>query len=82
MTELIVIFVGALLSVLLAATTYTAVEYYRQLRGAKSEYEKAKGVVEDIVLSFNRELKREAERLEKVAYKVELKHVKSRGRPK
>lgn len=72
MTELIVIFAGALLSMLLAATTYTAVEYYKQLRGAKSEYEKAKGVVEDIVLSFNRELKREAERLEKVAYKVEL----------
>jgi DNA-binding CsgD family transcriptional regulator len=49
----------------------TSVEYYRQLRKAQKEYEKAKEVVEDIVLSFNRELKREADRLELIAYKVE-----------
>jgi len=67
-----VILAGVLLSGLLTSTTYAAVEYYRQLRRAKREYEKAKEVVEDIVLSFNRELKREAERLEKVAYKVEV----------
>jgi DNA-binding CsgD family transcriptional regulator len=48
-----------------------SVEYYRQLRKAQKEYEKAKEVVEDIVLSFNRELKREADRLELIAYKVE-----------
>jgi DNA-binding CsgD family transcriptional regulator len=48
-----------------------SVEYYRQLRRAQKEYEKAKEVVEDIVLSFNRELKREADRLELIAYKVE-----------
>jgi len=67
-----VILAGVLVFGLLTSTTYAAVEYYRQLRRAKREYEKAKGVVEDIVLSFNRELKREAERLEKVAYKVEV----------
>jgi len=38
---------------------------------AKKEYEKAREAVEEIVLSFNRELKREADRLELVAYKVE-----------
>ena len=48
-----------------------SVEYYRQLRKAQKEYEKAKEIVEDIVLSFNRELKREADRLELIAYKVE-----------
>ncbi|MBN1244175.1 MarR family transcriptional regulator [Candidatus Bathyarchaeota archaeon] len=60
-----------LLGVLLAATIGASVEYYRQVRKAQKEYEKAREAVEDIVLSFNRELKREAERLELVAYKVE-----------
>jgi chromosome segregation ATPase len=70
--ELILILTGTLLAVLVAATTYAAVEYYRQLRRAQKEYEKAKNFVGDIVLSFNRELKREAERLERVSYKVEV----------
>jgi DNA-binding MarR family transcriptional regulator len=56
---------------LLAATAAASVEYYRQIRKAQKEYEKAKDIVEDIVLSFNRELKREADRLELIAYKVE-----------
>jgi chromosome segregation ATPase len=70
--DLILVLAGTLLAVLLVATTYAAVEYYRQLRHAQKEYEKAKNFVGDIVLSFNRELKREAERLEKVSYKVEV----------
>lgn len=60
-----------LIGVLLAATVGASAEYYRQIRKAKKEYEKAREAVEDIVLSFNRELKREADRLELVAYKVE-----------
>ena len=60
-----------LIGVLLAATIVASVEYYRQIRKAQKEYEKARDAVEDIVLSFNRELKREAERLELLAYKVE-----------
>ncbi|MGD0643558.1 MAG: MarR family transcriptional regulator [Candidatus Bathyarchaeia archaeon] len=56
---------------MLAATVASSVEYYRQIRKAQKEYEKAKDIVEDIVLSFNRELKREADRLELIAYKVE-----------
>jgi hypothetical protein len=55
----------------LAATAATSIEYYRQIRRAQKEYEKAKNFVEDIVLSFNRELKREAEKLEIIAFKVE-----------
>ena len=39
----------------------------KQLRKAKKEYEKARDIVEDIVLSFNRELKREAEQIETVS---------------
>jgi DNA-binding CsgD family transcriptional regulator len=64
-------FLLVLIGVLLAATIGASVEYYRQIRKAQKEYEKAREAVEDIVLSFNRELRREADRLELVAYKVE-----------
>lgn len=57
--------------VFLAATVAASVEYYRQLRRAQREYEQAKSVVHDIVRSFNRELKREADRIETIAFKVE-----------
>ena len=67
MVDLLLILIG----VLLAVTVGASAEYYRQIRKAQREYEKAKGAVEDIVLSFNRELKREADRLEIMAYKVE-----------
>jgi len=73
LTDVLLILVG----VLLAATVGAAVEYYKQLRRVKKEYEKAKEVVGDIVLSFNRQLKREAEKLELVAYKVEAVSSKS-----
>ncbi len=66
MIDVLLVLVG----ILFAMTVGAAVEYYRQLRRVQREYEKAKDVVEDIVLSFNRQLKREAERLEVVAYKV------------
>ena len=47
------------------------VGYYVELRRAKREYEKAKGLVEDVVFSFNRQLRQEARRVEAIAYKVE-----------
>lgn len=65
------VLIVVLAGILFAATTFAAVEYYRQLRRAQREYEKARDSVEDIVLSFNRELKREADRIEIMAYKVE-----------
>jgi len=60
-----------LIGILLATTIVASFEYYKHVREAQKEYEKARDAVEDIVLSFNRELKREAEKLELVAYKVE-----------
>jgi len=68
-----------LVGILLAVTVGAAVEYYRQLRRAQREYEKARGAVEDIVLSFNRQLRHEAQKLEAVAYKVEAIASKSDG---
>jgi hypothetical protein len=66
-----------LTSVLLVVTLGAAVEYYRQLRKAQREYEKARGAVEDVVLSFNRQLKRETEKVELIAYKLESNSSKS-----
>lgn len=73
MDEAILILVG----VLLAVTVGAAIKYYKQLRRVQREYEKAQQVVEDIVLSFNRQLKQEANKLELVAYKVEAVSSKS-----
>ena len=73
MDEVILILVG----VLLAATVGAAIKYYKQLRRVQREYEKAEQVVEDIVLSFNRQIRQEADKLELVAYKVEAVSSKS-----
>lgn len=56
---------------MLTVTVAASVEYYTQVRKAQREYEKAKEIVQDIVLSFNRELKRESDRFELIALKVE-----------
>jgi len=66
-----------LAGILLAVTAGAALEYYRQLRSVKKEYEKARGAVEDIVLSFNRQFKQEADKLELIAYRVEAVSSKS-----
>jgi DNA-binding MarR family transcriptional regulator len=71
--EAILILVG----VLLAVTVGAAIKYYKQLRRVQREYEKAQQVVEDIVLSFNRQIRQEAGKLELVAYKVEAVSSKS-----
>lgn len=69
--DLLIVLIGVLLAVLFGATAYAVVQYRKQLLKAQKEYEKARDSVEDIVLSFNRELKREAERIQTVAYKAE-----------
>jgi predicted transcriptional regulator len=73
MDEVILILVG----VLLAVTVGAAIKYYKQLRRVQQEYEKAEQVVDDIVLSFNRQIRQEASKLELVAYKVEAVSSKS-----
>lgn len=73
MTDVLLVLVG----ILIAMTIGAAVEYYRQLRRVQKKYEKAKEAVGDIVLSFNRQFIREAEKLEVVAYKI--KAVSSKG---
>jgi hypothetical protein len=67
MDELVFVLLGCLS----AATVASSIVYYRRLRQAQSEYERARNAVEDIVLSFNRQFKRESEKSESIAYKVE-----------
>jgi DNA-binding CsgD family transcriptional regulator len=70
----------AVLAACLSVTTVAAaIGYYRYLRRAQREYEKAKIAVDDIVLSFNRQFKRESEKLEVIAYKVESIASKTSG---
>jgi DNA-binding MarR family transcriptional regulator len=71
--EAVIILVGVLLVVTIGA----AIKYYKQLRRVQREYEKAERVVDDIVLSFNRQIKQEADKLELVVYKVEAVSSKS-----
>lgn len=63
---------------MLTVTAVAAYEYYRQIRKAHKEYEKslkeyekAKDFIEDIVLSFDRELKRESGKFDAMVSKVE-----------
>jgi predicted HTH transcriptional regulator len=66
-----------LLSALIVATSYVGLEYSRRLKKTQTEYERAKGLVEDIILSFNRELKRKSEKLEEINYEVEDVKIKA-----
>jgi chromosome segregation ATPase len=68
---LIEVVLAALVGVLLAATVSAAIMYYRLIRKAQSEYDKARSIVEDVVLSFNRELERETSNLDVIAYRIE-----------
>lgn len=57
---------------LLFTSIATAILYYRRIKRAHEMYDEAKEVVGDVVVSFNRELQRQEDRLDAVAYKVEL----------
>lgn len=75
MPDILLVLVG----ILIAVTIGAAIEYYKQLRKAQREYEKARGVIEDITVSFNRQFKSEHGKLEVVAYKVEAVDAKTGG---
>lgn len=56
---------------LLIATTVAVVLYYRQIRRVREEYKNAKDTVEDIVIGFNRQVQRQEDRLNLIAYETE-----------
>ncbi len=70
-------FVLLLSFVLFVVATGFAVEYYRYLVKIKKEYEKARESFSDVIISFSRELKRAADNLEMLSYKVEAASARS-----
>jgi predicted nucleic acid-binding Zn-ribbon protein len=77
LVDFTIVLAGILLAGLVAATSYVAVHFKRQLRKAQEEYEKARDVVEAVVMSFNRELKLEVDRIDSVGYKLEETAIKA-----
>jgi predicted transcriptional regulator len=49
-----------------------ATHYYNQIRKLHKEYEQAKELVQDIIISFNKQLQGQSEKLGLVAYKTEI----------
>jgi chromosome segregation ATPase len=60
-----------LIGFLLAVTVGAAYQYYRLIRKAKSEYDKAREIVEEVVTSFNRDLRRETGKVDSVVYRTD-----------
>jgi DNA-binding Lrp family transcriptional regulator len=56
--------------VLIAISVFAAVKYYLNLGKIHREYLKAKALVEDIIISFNRQLRREEQRVEAVESRI------------
>jgi len=65
---LLLIVVTALLLVTMGASAL----YYKRIRRVREEYEEAKNTVGDIVMSFNREFRRQEDGLRAVTYKIEI----------
>ena len=55
----------------IATFTVAGILVSRKIRQSQIQYQKAKAAVDDIILSFNRQLKQENSRLQTVAFKVE-----------
>lgn len=76
MIKLVDIISATIVGGLLTVTIAVAIIYYKIIRKAQAEYEKAKEIIEDVVVSFNRELRRETGKLDLIAYKIEGNNAK------
>lgn len=56
---------------LLSVTLVALVLYYRKIKSVQEEYEKAKSLVGDVVISVNKDLQRQGEKISSVSNKVE-----------
>ena len=65
-------------SVLLAVTVLAVFLYYRRLKVLRYEYERAQGVVEDIVVGVDTQFRRQKDRVLYVAEKVEAASVENK----
>ena len=64
---------------LLLASIGVAILYYRRIKRAHEMYDEARNTVGDIVVSFNRQLQRQEDKLGAVAYKTEVSLSRSEG---
>lgn len=67
-SDLLLIVVTALLLVTMGASAL----YYKRIRRVREEYEEAKSIVGDIVVSFNRQFRRQENGLRAVTHKIEI----------
>ncbi len=58
-------------TILLVLTMGVALLYYKRIRRVHEEYEKAKRVVEDIVVSFDRQLERQGSKLNEITHRTD-----------
>ena len=67
-SDLLLMVVTALLLITMGASAL----YYRRIRRVSEEYEEAKGVVDDIIISFNRQFQKQEDRLRIVTHETEV----------
>ena len=73
-SDLLLMVVTALLLITIGASAL----YYRRIRRVGEEYEEAKGVVDDVIISFNRQFRKQEDRLRIVTHETEV--VSSEGK--
>jgi hypothetical protein len=64
---------------LLFASISVAILYYRRIKRAHEMYDEAKNVVGDVMVSFNKQLQRQEDKLGAVTYKTEVSLSRSEG---
>jgi DNA repair ATPase RecN len=67
-SDLLLVVVTALFLITMGAS----ILYYRRIRRVSEEYEEAKGVVSDIIVSFNRQFQKQEEDLHAVTHQTEV----------
>lgn len=59
-------------TVLLLITVGASALYYKRIRRVSEEYEEAKGVVDDVIISFNKQLQKQEDRLHIVTHETKV----------
>ena len=65
-------------SALLIATVLAVFRYYRRLKSLRYEYERARGVVEDIVVGVDTQFRRQKDSVLYVAEKIEAASIENK----
>lgn len=63
--------VSIIATFLLLVTLAAFILYYRRIKSAQEEYEKAKSLVSDVIISVNKDLQRQGEKIASVSSKIE-----------